>query len=456
MDYFDDILNIYAYLRMKQSKSLEEIEKIAGTYGKLEELSGILEGELSGSLRRAYSLAEKLGVGLEPFEQKEAEPHNVKPSLVDEKIVLPDNFDIETEFARLVMEARAAGFTNVQPEELLTQEELAHALAFEARLDAEFKEKTSLTKKDIGIFILAVMFQILRFYILKLVESNKAYKTEAISFDSDSPIRFLLGSGRPMKNYKFILNDSIPFLINDIPDSLKGDEVLGKDKYLGWILGVMNILTDSVTFRSMKSYGVIRPGGNSKAIPDTEISTIKDVLLPVINFNGSESDRKSVIAAVMRQALVLIPSDMEFDDASAQVQRTMKIIDKLDIAGHFFKSGVLSKYMSQAGLAGLINTIITAIHCISYKERTDGDIACYAMRTNKIIVYSGAVAALCNSVPAIISKDISNMDLGGVVAAVVKAIGSVRFRINIKAEFLASHYIEAINEELEKVNAYFE
>jgi hypothetical protein len=212
-----------------------------------------------------------------------------------------------------------------------------------------------------------------------------------------------------------------------------------------------------VTLHPANSFRVLRPDNVAANATFSPISTIKDVLMPIVFYHGKEADQRSILAAMLRQGSVLSPSQWKGKDPSGWLDQTVKITQQVQkVKKYSYRMKNIGSYLSEAGLAGFINTVIIALHSALYHPADDGDWKLYAMRTNKIIIYSGAIAAGCNSIPAIAAQDLSRLDFGGLLATILHFVGTLRFRIDVKAEFLASRYLQDINKELEEVNSFFE
>ena len=101
----------------------------------------VLKHESDDLLLRAIALAEKLGIDISDILSENPQEEVAElPAIIDEvgRIKFPRDYDFEEGFQKLVQEAHAAGFTDVHPEQLLTSEEIANAMAFSQQLDEEF------------------------------------------------------------------------------------------------------------------------------------------------------------------------------------------------------------------------------------------------------------------------------------------------------------------------------
>jgi hypothetical protein len=179
--------------------------------------------------------------------------------------------------------------------------------------------------------------------------------------------------------------------------------------------------------------------------------------MPIVQYHGTDADQRSVLAAILRQGSVLSDSDWSGKEPTEWLDQTMQIIRQVEkVRKNSNRLRHVSSYLAQAGFAGFIDTIIIALHSALYNPSTDGECKLYAMRTNKIIIYSGAIAAGCNSIPAIAAQDLTKLDLGGLLTTILHFVGTMRFRVNVKAEFLTSKYLQDINKEMDEVNTFFE
>ena len=535
MNYFDDILNVYAHLSSKAKKAADTTRnlarKAAGLDSSFQELNTQADSLLADAdalLAKAYALADALGVdttGLSPH-KSDTEldlPEPVSGSVsADIRIPIPINHDYHNEFQKLVSEAHEAGFIDVHPEELLTREEMAHAEAFSDQLDAEFRAATKLQPKDLVVLLIAVAVRVLVYFLSRKIQAIRSQNTAQDSTQESaapapqvlppestaplnaSPASFSLGNApamlpinaaqgvdingmlgnlsnhsnavntgqsfvdkitdkfvQPVRilDHTTILEQNTPFDIQDT-DLFQKDDIVAYHKYLGWIIGTLNILTDTITTYNLKSYTITRPmPGIGKPCVNQEISTIFSVINPVMQSAGFYKD--SVAAAAVQEALT-----QGFGKASAQDVRTLfgRAMELENKTASFTEEakGILSGFNAEwaacvgdiAGTA-LINTIVSAVHAILYEEK-DGSLDTYSIRTNTIILYSSAMATVINSLPAIASKNIADLDFAGILTSCISLFQSTKFWIEAKTAFLVSAYKPALDQELAKLDQYFQ
>lgn len=525
MEYFDDILNVYAYLFSKSSQTAKAsavlADKIAGLETSFQGMNTQADSMLSDAdalLAKAYQLAEQAHVdtsgaceGTDTAQEDLPEPVTVTPS-AQIRIPIPLDFDYRSEFERLVKEAHEAGFTDTHPEDLLTPEEMEQAERFSDELDAEFQHRTKLHAKDLKVLFIAVAARVLVHAlsgkILSICRQNKgqeqaqaqpeaqvfAPKADTVSQQSQLnaassvdavqgvDISGMLGdqiknidvmkAGRTVANkvieqfstpakildHATILEQNAPFDVQET-DYFGREDIAAYHRYLGWVIGTVNILTDTITTYGMKSYSITRPEVQlGKPCVNQEISTVFSVINPVLQKAGSY--KNSIVAAAVQEALTqgLGKADPEkvrtlFGRAVALENRTAYLAENSrNMLGKFY-----AEWTTYAGgIAGmvLINTIVSAVHAIVYEE-SDGELDAYSIRTNKIILYSSAMATVINSLPAIAGKDLTRLDFSGILMTCMSLFQSGKFWIEAKTAFLASEHKQILDREMEKLDKYF-
>jgi len=501
LNYYDDILNVNAYLRSQMKKGVGDMQQLVRAYQQEREAYDALLDRTDALLARAKALAKQAGVKVP---QKTSTPVMPVESCEQLLVKLPDDYDFAAAFEKLREEAHAAGFTDVHPEELLTAEEMRHAEAFEEELDARFMLETSLTSTDMRILAVAVALRIACFHLFSaalsaeergtlpdavLVQENAAQPSPVPNVNAMEGVNLgtLLNnaeafthtisrseqlistvSGKKhrapaIKLQKRILTDRIPF---DVPTNsyFRHEDVLGYDPWLGWIFGVINIMTDTVTTKKMHSYVIVQPG--SAAQPpkvDQKVSTLIHLFLPVMR--NMDKYKTAMLAAVVREAEALKLSKAPAHETCQMLCRVMEteenhqhIIRKTDEALHAFSpkaSSVFAAVAKQTATAAFLNQLITAMHAVMYEPERDGAIDMYVIRTNRILTLSSALAATANSLPALITGDIKKLDFGGIITTLLSLFSSTRFWIEIKTNYLVSAYKKEIDQQMAEVNQYF-
>ena len=548
MTYSDDILNVNAYLRSKMRKNADDSMALAQD---MEDLGKSYQEMLRDSkalLTKAQALAAELGVDISDLEMPQIESANQLDcsDSTDLLVHLPKDYDFAQAFERLRKEAHAAGFTNTRPEELLSPEEIASAEAFHEEIEARFEKATSLRSKDVLVMSIAVALRIickLLFPLSKLKgaatdnhfqPSSQPAQDQAASAllpadDEQTPTAVDAFAGvnmddlirstksvsktittgdqviskatgrQPMfvgiKSYSQILSDPIPF---DMPDNeyFSHQEALGYNKFLGWLFGVLNIMTNTVTTTKLNTFSVIQyNGGAAQPAGLQKISTFVHLLLPVMT---NTPNKDALLASVVREAgvqnITKAPpehvSDMLkkiFDEeertlsriqttgeaattASGFIGQTIEEIEQsLPVGSHPKAASTMSKTKGVLGaipgvifditrdtaIIAFLNKLITAIHSVMYDPETDGPVEMYAIRTNSILTTSNVIATAFNSLEAVISKNPAKIDFAGVITSCISIFNSTRFWIDVKSNYLFNAYMPGIEEQTSLVDKYF-
>lgn len=483
MIHFDDIFNVYAYLFSKSRETLDasekmmaEIRETAEEYEELEEHTEQLLDHADDLLEKAYALASQAGIDLSGMDALTEAPAAAakRPTIAaDFTIRLPEGFDFQADFEQLVQEAHAAGFTDVHPEELLSEAEMKQATDFANHLDDAFCQATALKKKDLVVLLAAVAARTVCSLLMnkalvekpveapqvpELDKAAQAY-SDALKAGTDYVQQAITKVIKPMpiRDRASILKEQPPFDIADNPAFARKD-IAGYDKFLGWIIGVVNIMTDTVTTYDMKSYSVTRPEAGNPLVNE-EVSTLMRVVHPVAH--GAPKNKDAIIAAVVQEAIELDYTDATPDQIETIFGRAVDLERQNTQISQQTKDvlSVLKEEWVEAiggvAAASLINTIVAALHAVIYDEE-DGDVQHYALRTNKIITYSSAIATLLGSIPAIATQDLTKVDYAGILTTCLSMFHSIKFWTELKAEFLASAYKKRIDEEMAKMDAYFQ
>ena len=499
MQYFDDILNVYAFLRHQAQQEAEkmgvigrELKQLQSDIAETTRRADDLEKDADSFLQKAMAMASKLGVDISDLTASpaaEKQPAEEKPAILPSgKIRFPKDYDFNQGFAKLVEQAHAAGFTDVHPEELLTPEEMANAHAFGMQLDEQFEEATRLRGKDLVVLMAAVAVRLaLRFLrickadvpenaatadtqpaaqpvtdaasgvdIGSILQESGGYDAPlASSSASSSGLGFgdlsgFFGGAPQIRPRTRILMEQPSFDIQD--------QIVGFDKYLGWLFGVTNILTDTVTSKQMKSYTVARfPEPTAKPLVDQEVSTLAGVLYPAIR--AADANKESVIAAVVQEAVALgVDTDGRstlqlYEQAADLEQRSSELANQTGTMLDSFWQG--KNIVQDIAVTSLVNTIVAAIHSLSYRSE-DGDLNLYAIRTNHIILYSSVIAAFAGNLPALVSRDITQMDPASIITALLSLFYSTSFWIEVKTDFLVNAYKAELQPILDQLNERFE
>ena len=89
-----------------------------------------------------------------------------------------------------------------------------------------------------------------------------------------------------------------------------------------------------------------------------------------------------------------------------------------------------------AALAALINQLIATAHRLFYDASRDGSETLFEIRTRKILSYSNALATGSNVLVVAFTKDLSKLDVGGMLVTLHRLISDYKFIQEVKRDFL--------------------
>lgn len=352
-------------------------------------------------------------------------------------------------------------------------------------LDAEFERQTGLTPSDVAFLFFATGLQCARIFLVNnftkiqnagngnKIEKN-VHKMQNKVFDNFEAYRSDIQSELSMaREYYAPLNQiiggyGVPYdaqnFLNEKYDLFKGGNhrysTLGHDPILGLIFGTANILTNSITTVKaplIKSHHVVYEQNIVKAkniYKSPKIgrpcSTAK-----MLQQAGKriENDFISVIAAIIKQILhigtdMFTPCGIHLPGANLVLSTEyVERISKYITTGDILKTG------ASAGIATLINVIISTVHTLLYDARKYSSREIYSVKTKKIIMYSNAIATSSNIllVGAKLATGnvyaIKELDLGGLIVTIHRLIHDQKLIRQIKEEFVFGSFRDMIQGE---------
>ena len=364
-------------------------------------------------------------------------------------------------------------------------------------IDAQFAQATKLNKTDITFLFVATALQCARWILLPSLDldfkqtppSERLTSQQGAQIEQKQQKAFLkeheneaiLSSAMGYFGWNEIIGAPVPY------DAMKGSEqfsilgdfspvgtqlygknhhvaTLGHDPLLGWIFGTMNIMSRTITMKDFSSYNVemydrSMVDGSLILFKDRRqyITTTPPTSLPIIVgqcIHSFTEDNKRLFAAVARQGMHLasdqftkmglpIPmlnaaraqSLLEMGWNSAEAEKVIKKLGKnLAVVG------------AQAGLSILINFIVKSLYFLYF----DGDVEnqaeldLYEVKTRKILSYSNAIASGSNILYVALSRDISKLDIGGIIVTIYRLISDGSFIKSIKKEFLENQWYNTV------------
>jgi len=297
-------------------------------------------------------------------------------------------------------------------------------------IDKQFKEKTKLSDSDVHFLLLCTALQCARQYLL----TNDKFRLTAVQ--GDRLMSDTVGTIVP-PTWEDILFQSVPYdalkTSAHITDTgLSGTthryRTLGHDPVLGWIFGTANIMTNALTKTDfITTYQV----SNMTIIRHYPMGTM-GMLEKAANY--AQNDPMLLSAAVARQAIHL-GSDY-FTKQGLPIPLIATVNN--DLAKTMLTKGRIDMWSITRGavLAALVNQLIAMIHRLFYNESKDGSETMYEIRTRKILSYSNALAVGSNVVVTAFTKDLTKLDVGGILVALHRFISDYQFIQAVKRDFL--------------------
>lgn len=358
------------------------------------------------------------------------------------------------------------------------------------RLDDTFEQRTSLSKTDMSILMLATALQLIRIHLLpkfqeKYLDEDRLEHDDKIikSMEKKEIDQYKKGhkgwaSKKSEKGYRSW--QEIAFTIKVPYDATKHScdtkfnrnmhggqhrvKTLGHDPILGWIFGVANIITDTITICPELTIGEKKtclPIAESYKVDMGSNFCWKEKIPTWDVFkNCHESigeDKHRLYAALFAQGLhltsdkftkmglpvpflTLIDSDKAYDIYK----------DGYDYLDYLYDTQILRRTLKSASQAIMINMIIGALHKFFYNPNKDFDKKLYNVRTRKIILYSNMIATTSDVVQTAIrayvgdENAIKNFDLGGFLVTVYRLITDTKTILKIKEEFIFNEWDKII------------
>ena len=364
---------------------------------------------------------------------------------------------------------------------------LHNAPAILERLDMTFEERTSLSKTDISILMVATALQLVRIYMLpkfqeKYLDENrldhndksiqKKEKNDAEKYHTDHENKW--ASKKSKKGYRswqeIVRTIKVPYDATQKSGpgfhdrNMRGGQhrvkTLGHDPILGWIFGVANIISDTITI--CPEYKL---GEKKIRIPYVESYNVdmgydfcwKERIATCSVFENSfesiKEDKHRLYAALFSQGLHL---DSDKYTKSGLPIPFLSLIDS-DKAYEIYKDGydyldylydtqILRRTLKSAAQAIMINMTIGALHKFFYNPNKDFDKTLYNVRTRKIILYSDMIATTSDVVQTAFrayagdENSLKNFDLGGFLVTLYRLMTDTKFIMKIKEEFIFNEW----------------
>lgn len=305
-------------------------------------------------------------------------------------------------------------------------------------IDRDFKEKTKLNHGDTVLLFIAVALQCARQYLF----TNDKFRISATQ--GDTLVEGMLDFTPMPKDWKDILTDSVPYdafqtgphvRMTGLSGTTHRYRTLGHDPLLGWIFGTANIMTSSLTKYDLETFLV------------KDFYLVRHYPLGVVGMFEkaglyAKEDPCRLAAAIAKQA-IHFGSDY-FTKQGLPVPLVSSINN--DLAATMLKKWHIDMWSITRGasLSALINCCIILLHRLFYDETKDGNTSFYEVRTRKILSYSNIIASSSNVIISAMTKDLTKLDVGGIINTLYRIVVDTEFINEIKKDFLRNTLYDQI------------
>ncbi len=340
-------------------------------------------------------------------------------------------------------------------------------------IDNDFCQKTQLDKIDVTFLMLATALQVARWVVIAQINQHLDNKLKnERKKDNDSSIE--QKKHKQQKEYKEkhkwedkssekyptwteIVTDGVPYDVTagspQFGVNMGGGDhrvhTLGHDPALGWIFGTMNIISSTISTETFRTFKVLKEPSPKHWAYETNIADGFAMM-----FESVKEDDKRLPAAIFAQA-VHLGSDY-FTHKGLPIP-ILEVFDS-DLASKLYKEGYdtlcLAKDIAvvgaQAGIAVLINILISLMHGLFYDEKKHFSRDLYEVKTRKILSASNLIATSSNviwvggNMLAGNEAALKDLDIGGLCVTIHRLITDYKFIKEIKLEFMEKQWYNKI------------
>ena len=374
----------------------------------------------------------------------------------------------------------------------------AHAEEILQNLDEEFERQTSLNSTDVKFLFFATALQVTRWFLLGLfnewseqklddkinnrlehddksikdLERKKRNDYKREHYDENNPEDKIKRS-KKHRSFLEIVFDGVPYDVTKgspkFNINMEGAKhrlhTLGHDPVLGWIVGTLNILSDTITLDKKYQFRTfdIAYKPNKHWQKETNIFSALSFAI-----DGVKEDRRRLPAAIFAQGLHLE------SDIYTKLGLPVPLLEAFDseLAGRLYDEGYdalcfakdlknVAVVGAQAIFAILINMIISLVHGLYYDPAKYASRDIYEVKTRKILMYSNLIASTSNLIYVGVrsyygdERAAKSLDIGGIMVTIYRLINDTEFIQKVKEEFVFGGFyrmIEGKPLELEEVN----
>ena len=368
-----------------------------------------------------------------------------------------------------------------------------HSKVILKNLDEEFERKTSLDSTDEKFLFFATALQVTRWFLLGLFnewadqrlnerinnrlehndksirELEEKKRKEYFEKESNKETRF----NKKHRSWDSIIRNGVPYDITqgspmfgiNMGGAKHRIHTLGHDPVLGWLVGTINILSDSITLDKTYDFRTFDVAYEQTKYWEKESDFISALLFAI---EGVKDDDRRLPAAVFAQGLHLE------SDVYTKLGLPIPVLEAFDpdLARRLYSEGYdalrfakdlkdVAVVGAQAIFAILINMIIVLVHDLYYDSKKYDSHDMYEVKTRKILMYSNYIASTSNLIAVGIrtyngdESAVKSLDIGGIMVTIYRLITDTEFIQKVKEEFVTGKFFEMIEGkplELEKVD----
>ena len=386
--------------------------------------------------------------------------------------------------------AAAKGLPKGSPETAVVSEKSRQeGLENYKRHHKEFKELLKLNSNEKLLLSFCTALQVLRWTIVGLTQQplGNPKTPEEIKIQKEESGRLkrhdlknekleevknydnIKREGSKYRSATEIISQCVPYDVTNgksigLDGGFHRQNTLGHDPILGWIFGVANIITDTVTTRNFTTYKAIQTatkyGKFQLGTPPTPVFT-PNIFYWV--FESLMEDKFRLPAALYAQS-VHLRSDIK-DPLGLPFPILGTILNKISFVktedgwkrfSELYKNGYdylkasqklqidLKSQSISGGVAVLVNLTIAFLHWILYDNKQDKKY--YFAKTLKIIEYSNVIATSSNLVTSVIAPQM--FDFAGAMNTAMVYVGTQLKISNLEGEYFGRRLLKDFNQVL--------
>lgn len=229
---------------------------------------------------------------------------------------------------------------------------------------------------------------------------------------------------------------------------------LGHDPILGWIFGTMNIASACITFCDLQTYPVIQSIQLDKwgqSIDYMNKSSVANMVRYCVN--SFKEDSKRIPASIARQAIHM-QSDKYTKDGLPIPLLTPDKAQRLINEG--WNSNEAERVLTMAAknigviaaqytIAEIINLIIRSIYLFMFPY---DNVRFNKVKIEKILSISSMIAEGSNVAIVAATRDVSKIDIGGLISMVHQIATSRNTRLEIEMEYISKEFRTLVMEDI--------